>query len=103
MLADASTDIAVLKDSVTLTVETVGSGSVALSPPSLGGLTTGGVYLKDAAITATFTPDSGFEISEVLLNEADATDEISNNVLTFNISEDQVLRATFFSFLRYKK
>ena len=78
---------ALLKSAVELTVEISGSGSVTLSPASLEGGTSGGLYLRNAPIQATFAPAAGFEVSQVILNDADATGEVANNTLNFTIAE----------------
>ncbi|MBR1880716.1 MAG: InlB B-repeat-containing protein [Prevotella sp.] len=79
-----------------LTITSTGQGSVAYSEYSISNTTKSYTVNEGTSVTLTFTPNSGYRIKSVLVNDMDVTPDVSNNKYTVNsISKSTAVNVTF--------
>ena len=80
----------------TLSITASGNGSVTYSNTAIRGMTQTFTVTEGTSATITFTPDAGYRIAGVKVNDADVTSSVSNNKHTINnITANTTLVVTF--------
>ena len=73
--------------SVSASVDQDKGGSVELSAPSVEAL---------SDVTVTFKPDAGYSLFRVTVNGAECIDEVTDNILTFAVTQDNTEIVAFY-------
>ncbi len=80
----------------TLSITASGNGSATYDGTEVKGKTTSFTVTEGMSATITFTPDAGYRIVSVKLNETDVSSSIVNNQYTItNISSNTTIEVTF--------
>ena len=80
----------------TLSIKATGNGSVSFSGTTVRSKTTTFTVNEGVNATISFTPDNGYQIKSVKVNNADVTSSVSNNSYTIsNISKDTNVEVEF--------
>ena len=79
-----------------LTISSSGYGSVSYNGASIRDCSQTFIVEEGTNTTVTFTPDNGYRIASVKLNNTDVTSSVSNNKYTINnITQNTTLKVTF--------
>ena len=80
----------------TLSIKTTGNGSVSYNSTAIRGNTISFTVNDGTSATITFTPDNGYRIASLYVNNINVTSGISNNKYTIsNISKNTTVEVTF--------
>ena len=80
----------------TLSVNSTGSGSVVYDGKDIRNGTTTFNVLKGTSATLTFTPDAGYKIKSIMVNETDVTSSITNNqYIATNLNSNTQINVVF--------
>lgn len=97
----ANTTLAVTFEAIpvttySLTISSSGSGSTSYNGTVIRGGTQSFTVNSGASATVTFSPDSGYKIASVKVNNTDVTSSVSNNQYTIsNITANTTLAVTY--------
>ena len=80
----------------TLSIKATGNGSATYDGTAVKGKTSTFTVVEGTNVSITFSPDNGYRIKSVNVNNADVTSSISNNSYTIsNISSDTTVEVEF--------
>lgn len=80
----------------TLSITSTGSGYITYSGNTIGGTTKDYTINEGASATLTFTPNNGYRVKIVKVNNVDVSSSVSNNTYTIgNISQNTTVHITF--------
>ena len=94
----ANTTLEVMFESITHTLSITASdnGSATYNGAAIRGKTTSFTVNEGASATVTFTPDTGYRIKSIKLNDTDVTSSVANSQYTIsNIKSDNTLVVEF--------
>ena len=80
----------------TLSITSAGSGYVTYSGNTISGTTKSYTFNQGASLTLSLTPNSGYRVKSVYVNDVNITSSISDNTYTINnVSQNTTINVTF--------
>ncbi len=96
ILADVALAVTFEAITHTLSITASGNGSATYNSTAIRGKTQSFTVNEGTSATVTFTPDAGYRIASVKLNDTDVTASVANNSYTIsNITANTTLAVTF--------